>query len=152
MSAFRARHRVPLLATLPVLPLYVLWWTVLATGGGDLAAQQAWAGFAARHGGSAYSLFWYGGMHTASYSLVSPYLMAALGVRTVTVLSGVAGTWAAARLIERTGVPRPLGPALLASLALWCNVASGRTTFALGVAFGLAGCLLLVGGGGGTQT
>ncbi|GAA3810983.1 hypothetical protein [Streptomyces chiangmaiensis] len=145
LQAFRDRHRVPLLATLPTLPLYAGWWLFLATGGGDLAAQEAWARFAARDGGSAYSLFWYGGMHTANYSLISPYLMAVLGVRTVTVVSGVAAAWLAAVLIVRAGVTRPLGPALLASLALWCNVASGRTTFALGVAFGLAGCVLLVG-------
>ncbi|GGP85015.1 hypothetical protein GCM10010266_04020 [Streptomyces griseomycini] len=137
------RHRVPLLATLPALPLYALWWGCLATGGGDLAAQDAWAHFAARHGDSAYNLFWYGGTHTANYSIVSPYLMAALGVRALTVVSGVTATWLAAALIRRARLRRPLAPALLASLALWCNVASGRTTFALGVAFGLAACLLL---------
>ncbi|MFI7410091.1 hypothetical protein ACIBU0_15645 [Streptomyces sp. NPDC049627] len=138
------RHRIPLLATLPTLPLYALWWAFLATGGGDLAAQYAWAGFTARHGDSAYNLFWYGGMHTANYSLISPYLMAALGVRAVTVVSGITATWLAAVVITRVeGLRRPLGPALLASFALWCNVASGRTTFALGVAFGLAACLML---------
>lgn len=138
------RHRIPLLATLPAVPLYALWWAFLATGGGDLAAQYAWTDFATRHGGSAYNLFWYGGTHTANYSLISPYLMAAVGVRAVTVVSGLAATWLAAVLMTRVeGLRRPLGPALLASFALWCNVASGRTTFALGVAFGLAACLLL---------
>ncbi|GAA4795287.1 hypothetical protein [Streptomyces ziwulingensis] len=145
LSAFRDRRRVPLLATAPTLPLYALWWGWLATGGGDLAAQVAWAQFAGRHGDSAYGLFWYGGMHTANYSLISPYLMAALGVRTVTVGSGLAASWLAAVLVIRAGVRRPLGPALLAALALWCNVASGRTTFALGVALALAACLPLTG-------
>ncbi|WAM00151.1 hypothetical protein NOO62_12580 [Streptomyces sp. Je 1-369] len=138
------RHRVPLLATLPTLPLYVVWAAFLATGGGDLAAQEAWARFASEHGTAAYNLFWYGGMHTANYSLISPYLMAALGVRTVTVVSGVAGAWLVAALIARSGIRRPLWPAVLASLAIWCNVASGRTTFALGLAFALAACLALV--------
>ncbi|MEU1332143.1 hypothetical protein [Streptomyces sp. NPDC005865] len=140
---FLRRHRVPLLATVPTLPLYAVWVAFLATGGGDLAAQQAWARFASEHGTAAYNLFWYGGMHTANYSLISPYLMAALGVRTVTVLSGVAGAWLVAALIDRSGIRRPLWPAVLASLAIWCNVASGRTTFALGLAFGLAACLAL---------
>ncbi|MFJ6072675.1 hypothetical protein ACIQFU_17775 [Streptomyces sp. NPDC093065] len=144
LRAFGHRHRVPLLATLPTIPLYAVWWAFLATGGGDLAAQEAWADFASRHGGSAYGLFWYGGMHTANYSVVSPYLMAALGVRTVTVVSGLAASWLAAVLMVRGGVRRPVWPALLASLALWCDVASGRTTFALGVALALAACVPLV--------
>ncbi|MBM7167366.1 hypothetical protein JQK87_02805 [Streptomyces sp. G44] len=146
-SSFRAfgrRHRVPLLATVPTLPLYAVWAAFLATGGGDLAAQEAWARFAAEHGTAAYGLFWYGGMHTANYSLISPHLMAALGVRTVSVLSGIAGAWLAAALVERTGVRRPLWPAVLASLGVWCNVASGRTTFALGIVFAFAACLALV--------
>ncbi|MET9187224.1 hypothetical protein ABZX63_18450 [Streptomyces tendae] len=144
LRAFGHRHRVPLLATLPTIPLYAVWWAFLATGGGDLAAQEAWADFVSRHGGSAYGLFWYGGMHTVNYSVISPYLMAALGVRTVTVVSGLAASWLAAVLIVRCGVRRPVWPALLASLALWCDVASGRTTFALGVALALAACVPLV--------
>ncbi|MGW3861886.1 hypothetical protein ACWEDZ_10395 [Streptomyces sp. NPDC005047] len=144
LRAFGHRHRVPLLATLPIIPLYAVWWVFLATGGGDLAAQQAWADFASRHGGSAYGLFWYGGMHSANYSVISPYLMALLGVRTVTLVAGLAASWLTAVLIVRCGVRRPLGPALLGSLALWCNVASGRTTFALGVAFAVAACVPLV--------
>ncbi|MEU4995012.1 hypothetical protein [Streptomyces sp. NPDC021622] len=144
LRAFARRNRVPLLATVPTLPLYAVWAAFLATGGGDLAAQEAWARFASEHGAAAYGLFWYGGMHTANYSLISPYLMAAVGVKTVTVAAGVAGAWLVAALIARTGVRRPLCPAVLASLAVWCNVASGRTTFALGLTFGFAACLALV--------
>ncbi|MFE5395409.1 hypothetical protein ACFQ9U_12655 [Streptomyces sp. NPDC056568] len=144
LRAFGHRHRVPLLATLPTLPLYAVWWAFLATGGGDLAAQVAWTDFVTRHGGSPYGLFWYGGVHTANYSVISPYLMAVFGVRTVTLVSGLAAAWLAAVLVVRTGVRKPVWVALLASLALWCNVASGRTTFALGLAFGLAACLVLV--------
>lgn len=146
MSDFWQRLRVPVLATLPFVPAYAVWGVFLATGGGDLAAQEAWAEFASQHGGSAYGLFWYGGMHTASYSVLSPYLMAAFGVRTVSIVSGLAASWLTALLIARTGLRRPVGPALLASLMLWCNIASGRTTFALGVALGLAACVLLTGG------
>ncbi|MEW1723167.1 hypothetical protein [Streptomyces sp. NPDC093109] len=123
--------------TAAAVPLYALWAAFLATGGGDLAAQFAWAGFMARHPGSAYNLSWYGGTHTVNYSVLAPPLMALLGVRTVSVLAGLAGTWAMAALFVRTGVPRPHWPALLGAVALWCNVASGRTTFALGVAIGL---------------
>ena len=72
LRSFFGRRRVPILATAPTLPLYVVWAVFLATGGGDLAAQQAWAGFAERHPTSAYNLFWYGGMHAANYSLLSP--------------------------------------------------------------------------------
>ncbi|MFE6764098.1 hypothetical protein [Streptomyces sp. NPDC057689] len=131
---------MPLICVAAVAPLYAVWAAVLATGGGDLAAQLAWAGFTARHPGSAYNLSWYGGMHTANYSVFSSYVMALLGVRTVSVLAGLAATWVMAGLLVRTGTRHALVPALLAAFALWCNVASGRTTFALGVAIGLVAC------------
>ncbi|WNI26954.1 hypothetical protein [Streptomyces sp. ITFR-16] len=132
---------MPLVAVAAVVPLYAVWAALLATGGGDLAAQQAWSGFTARHPGSAYNLSWYGGMHTANYSVFSSYLMALLGVRTVSVVAGIAATWLMARLLVRTGTRHALVASLLAAFALWCNVASGRTTFALGVAIALVACV-----------
>lgn len=135
------RHRVPVVAVAVVVPLYAVWAAVLATGGGDLAAQLAWSGFTARHPDVAYNLSWYGGMHTANYSVFSSYVMAFCGVRTVSVVAGIVGTWFMALLFVRGGARHALLPALLAALALWCNVASGRTTFALGVAIGLIACL-----------
>ncbi|MFF3248038.1 hypothetical protein ACFYWY_30905 [Streptomyces sp. NPDC002870] len=135
------RWRVPLVATAVVGPLYILWAGLLATGGGDLAAQLAWAGFMERHPASAYNLSWYGGTHTANYSLLTPPLMAVFGVRAVSVAAGLSGAWVLACLFVRSGVPRPVWPAVVGALALWCNVASGRTTFALGVAIGLLAVL-----------
>ncbi|MFI6648390.1 hypothetical protein ACIBI8_12250 [Streptomyces sp. NPDC050529] len=132
---------MPVVSVAVVIPLYAVWAAVLATGGGDLAAQFAWSGFTARHPGAAYNLSWYGGTHTANYSVFSSYLMAFFGVRAVSVAAGIAGTWLMALLFVRRGVPYALVPALLAALTLWCNVASGRTTFALGVAIGLVACL-----------
>lgn len=134
---------VPLAATLSMLPLHLYWALDRANGGGDLAAQETWARFAAEHGGSAYGLFWFGGAHTANYSVVSPYLMALLGVPAVAVLSGLASAWLAAVLIRRAGIRRPLLPALTAAFGLWVNVAAGRVTFALGVAFALAALVAL---------
>jgi exosortase/archaeosortase len=118
--------------------LHLLWALFLAGGGGDLAAQSAWAEFAMRHPGSAYDFAWYGGMHPASYSVISPYLMALLGVRTTGVLAGTLSAGLFALLLMRSGIRRPLAPALWGAFALSCNAVSGRVTFALGVFFGLA--------------
>ncbi|MGW5678916.1 hypothetical protein ACWEV4_28230 [Streptomyces sp. NPDC003860] len=137
--------RIPLLATAFVVPLYVLWAGRLATGGGDLAAQLAWMGFTEQHPGAAYNLSWYGGTHTANYSLLAPPLMALLGVKAVSVAAGLGGTWALALLCVRSGLRRPAWPALAGALALWANVASGRTTFALGTAIGLFALVALAG-------
>lgn len=139
-----SRWRVPLVVTAVALPFYALWAELLAGGGGDLAAQLAWAQFMARHPGSAYNLSWYGGIHIFNYSVLAPVAMALFGVRTVSVAAGLAGTWAMAALFVRAKARRAQWPALLGALALWCNVASGRTTFALGAALGLLSLLTLL--------
>ncbi|MGW1994948.1 hypothetical protein [Embleya sp. NPDC001921] len=74
--------------------------------------------------------------------MLSPLLMANLGVRAVSVASGLLGTWFTAVLFARKlGPRRALAPAALGALMIWCNVASGRTTFALGTAIGLGALL-----------
>lgn len=119
--------------------LHVVWVFLVANSGGDLAAQDAWAEFAARHPGSAYNFSWYGGMHPVSYSVISPYLMALLGVRTTMVLIGVLSAGLLARIVEGCrGVRRPLLPSLWGAFALACNAGSGRVTFGLGLLFALA--------------
>ncbi|MET7642934.1 hypothetical protein ABZS83_04645 [Streptomyces sp. NPDC005426] len=135
---------MPIVVTAVALPFYVLWAELLATAGGDLAAQFAWTEFMARHPGSAYNLSWYGGMHIFNYSVLAPVAMALFGVRTVSVAAGLAGTWVMAALFVRAKVRHAVWPALLGALALWCNVASGRTTFALGAAVGLLALLTLL--------
>ncbi|WP_232247258.1 MFS transporter [Kitasatospora azatica] len=138
----RARRHPVLAATVLAGLLHVIWALALANDAGDLAAQYAWTEFARQHPESAYNLSWYGGMHTASYSVLSPYLMGLLGVRTTGVLAGTVSAALAATLLIRSGLRRPMAPALWTAFALWCDVASGRVTFAIGVAFGLAAAVL----------
>ncbi|MFC5721731.1 MFS transporter [Streptomyces gamaensis] len=143
-SRWRRAGRVlggrPVLITLVVAALaHVLWVGVFANSGGDLAAQDAWAEFALQHPDSAYNLAWYGGMHPVSYSVISPYLMAQLGVRSTMMIAGTVSAGLLALILVRCrAVRRPLLPALYGTFALLCNAVSGRVTFGLGLMFGLA--------------
>ena len=140
------RHPVAV-AFVAAAVLHLLWWWLFADGGGDLAAQDAWAAFAREHPGSAYNMAWYGGMHPASYSPLSPYVMALLGVRTTLMVSGTLAATLAALLVARSGaVRRPLLPALYGAFALTGNTFSGRATFSLGTAIGLAALALVFAG------
>ncbi|MER6996942.1 MFS transporter [Streptomyces sp. NPDC000410] len=117
---------------------HVVWFFLLANSGGDLAAQDAWAEFVGRHPDSAYNLAWYGGMHPVSYSVVSPYLMSLIGVRSTMMIVGtLSATLTALILIRIRAVRNPLACALAAVFAFLCNALSGRVTFGLGMLFAL---------------
>ncbi|GGR24371.1 MFS family permease [Streptomyces netropsis] len=119
--------------------LHMMWFWLFANSGGDLAAQDAWAEFALQHPDSAYNLAWYGGMHPVSYSVISPYLMALIGVRSTMMVAGTLSAGLIAMLLVRSrSVRHPLWPALYGAFALTCNAISGRVTFGLGMMFGLA--------------
>ena len=116
--------------------------------GTDLAAQAARADFFARHGAAVLDLGWYGGTSPYGYSLLTPGPMAWLGggADGPRILGAAAAAVAAVLLVLlllRTGARRPLAGGLLGVLGIFGNLVSGRVTFAVGVAFGLAGLLAL---------
>ncbi|MFE2374514.1 MFS transporter [Streptomyces sp. NPDC059398] len=125
-------------ATAVAAVTHILWFFFFANSGGDLAAQDAWAEFVGRHPASAYNLAWYGGMHPVSYSVVSPYLMSVLGVRTTMMIAGtVSAALTALILVRLRAVRNPLLCALAADFAFLCNALSGRVTFGLGTMFAM---------------
>lgn len=118
--------------------LHIIWFFTFANSGGDLAAQDAWAEFVGRHPDSAYNLAWYGGMHPVSYSVVSPYLMAVLGVRTTMMIAGTVSAGLLTMILIRSrAVRNPLWASLAGVLAFIANAVSGRVTFGLGTMFAL---------------
>jgi hypothetical protein len=102
--------------------------------GTDLAAQVARADFA---GAAPVDLRWYGGTVQYGYSLLTPWLMAALGVRVTGALAAVVAAAAFAFLLVRAGARRPLLGAVLGAVTAVGNLVSGRVTFAVGLALGL---------------
>ncbi|MFF5565986.1 MFS transporter [Streptomyces sp. NPDC012623] len=138
-----ARRRVlrhPVLFTaLVAAAVHVLWFFFFANSGGDIAAQDAWAEFVGRHPDSAYNLAWYGGMHPVSYSVVSPYLMSVLGVRTTMMVAGTVGAALTSLILVRVrAVRNPVACSMAGVFAYLCNALSGRVTFGLGVMFAVA--------------
>ncbi|MEU7584884.1 hypothetical protein AB0A95_01135 [Micromonospora sp. NPDC049230] len=136
------RSRVVAVATGSAVVLGALW-LALPLMGSDLSAQVARADFFAAHGPTPVDLRWYAGVQQFGYSLLSQPLMALLGVRVTGALALVASAAALAALLVRAEVPRPLLGSLVGVVTLVGNLVSGRVTYALGVAFGLAALLAL---------
>ncbi|MCU1674454.1 MAG: putative integral rane protein [Frankiales bacterium] len=114
---------------------------LLRPTGTDLAAQLARASFAREHPFTPVDLSWYAGVHPYGYSVLSPYVMALLGVALTGLLAAVAGAVLLARLLRDTA--HPAAGAFLGAFFSVADVVSGRTTFALGAVFALAALLVL---------
>ncbi|WP_245715003.1 hypothetical protein [Micromonospora inyonensis] len=106
--------------------------------GTDLAAQVARADFVDRHGTTPVDLGWYGGVHQYGYSLLTAGLGTLFGVRVVGAVAAVLSAAALGWLFVRHRARRPLLAGLLGAVVLVGNLASGRITFAVGLALGLA--------------
>jgi hypothetical protein len=110
--------------------------------GGDLVAQEYWASWASSIR-TPVDLGWYGGLPVASYSLLSPWPGAFLGLPLAGILGTVLGAASTTALLGRLRpAPAQWTAAGVAAAATWAaNEWSGRTTFGLGAALG---CLALV--------
>src|SRR5258708_5227205 len=108
--------------------------------GTDLWAALARAGWASRYPGSAYLFSWYGGIHPAGYSLLAPYVLAAIGTRLSMAAAAVISAVLLTLLLVRHQVPRPRAAAVWVAVALWTELSAGRAPFTLGLAAAL-GCV-----------
>jgi hypothetical protein len=109
--------------------------------GTDIAAQIARASFAEAHPFTPVDLSWYSGVHPYGYSLLAPYVMAAVGIGLSGLLAAVAAAVLLGRLLKDTAHPVP--GALLGGFFAVADVVSGRTSFALGAVAALAALVLL---------
>lgn len=137
-----ARHRLEWVTAVVAAVLGVVY-LLLPPSGSDLAAQVARAEFFASHGYRPIDLRWYAGVDQLGYSLLSQPVMAVLGVRVTGAVALVASAVLAAVLFRRTGAARPWLGASVATLAIAANLVSGRVTYGMGVAFGLAALVAL---------
>ncbi len=135
-----ARTRPLLVATAisALLSVAYLIWQPATT---DLAAQTFRADLWERDGFVIWNPSWYGGHLVPGYSLLYPPLGAWPGVAPIGALSAVAATWLFGRLaLDGWGARAWLGVVWF-GLASATALYSGRTTFALGLALGLAALL-----------
>ena len=114
--------------------------------GRDFSAQLAHAELAGSHWPELLDLRWYGGFNPLGYSVVSPPVMALLGVPLTTALAYVATVVLFAALLKNAGVARPVAGAIIGAVCLTGNLVVTRTTFAIGLALGLGALLALMSG------
>jgi hypothetical protein len=138
-------YRRALLTTAATSLVLTVGFLFLPLAGTDLSAQVARGHFVQTYGMRPVDFRWYGGIFPFGYSLLTGPLNALIGSRGVGAVASVVGAIAFAFLLVRGRVRRPLLGGVLGAVCLVCNLISGRTTFALGIAFGLlALCVVML--------
>ena len=135
-----------IIAASSVAVLFAIAYLLAAPMGRDFSAQLAHAQLAESHWPELLDLRWYAGFNPLGYSVLSPPVMALLGVRLTTALAYVATVVLFAALLKNTGVARPVAGSVIAAVCLTGNLVVTRTTFALGLALALGALLALLSG------
>lgn len=117
-------------------------YVILAPVSADLAAAVFRSGLFARQGFVSWNDAWYGGHDLPAYSVLMPPLGAALGPRVVAALAAVASAGLFAALVEHAYPRRNVRlAALWFAGAVGLQLLTGRVTWMLGLAVGLAAVL-----------
>ncbi len=114
----------------------------------DLAAQVYRVGLFRREGFAIWDLHWYAGHALPGYSLLFPPLAVLVGMRAVAVLAVLATALLGEQLLVEIYGERGRWAALWLAVAAVADLWIGRLTFAMGVAFAVAGLLAFVRGRG----
>ena len=128
------------IAAVAALVLGLVHQLVVPNSGTDLALQLDRASFARAAPFTPVDLSFFSGVHPFSYSLLTPWIMAVLGVGLAGLLTAVAAAVLFARLLR--DLRFPYMSAVLGAVFAVANVVSGRTTFALAAVALLAALLL----------
>src|SRR5215212_3849513 len=144
LPLFRRSPGIAIAGSIAVL--FAVAYLVAPPMGRDFSAQLAHAELAESHWPALLDLRWYSGFNPLGYSVLSPPVMALLGVRLTTALAYIASVMLFAALLKGAAVARPVAGALTAAVCLTGNLVVTRTTFALGLAVALGAVLALVSG------
>lgn len=143
-NAFPMAYRVPMVVTTATSLLLCVGFLLLPLAGTDLSAQVARGHFFEEYGSDPVDFRWYGGTSPYGYSIFTGPFNALLGSRGVGAVSCVVSAAAFAWLLTRLEVRRPALGGVLGGVVGVFNLVSGRTTFAMGVAFGMLTLCALV--------
>jgi hypothetical protein len=132
-------------ASLAASSAVIIAWALHQPRTADLAAQVYRAGLFHRVGWVLWDNGWFGGHTVPGYSLLTPWLMASLGIG-VTGVSAAAVTTLTFAAIARRLRPRWAWPTAWVAWAAVGDLLIGRVTYAIGLALGLLTVLALLRG------
>lgn len=136
----RYRRRV---AAWPLAAVLAGAYLIVAPSSADLAAQTYRAGLFARRGFALWDGQWFAGHHVPGYSILFPPLGALVGPRVAGALAAVVAAALFEALVRRRWGERARWGALWFAATSATLLLTGRMTFALGVAVGLAALVAL---------
>lgn len=123
--------------SLALAVVYMIW----APPSADLAAQTFRTELFEAHGFEVWSNAWYAGHHLPGYSVLYPPLASLIGIRLVGAASAIAAALLFAAIVRPRYGDRANLAIVLFGIGTATNLFTGRLTFALGVALGLAAVL-----------